>query len=331
MMRPRLAAALLCATLGLLAAAPPAVAQNSGKTPDVPMDFDPARPEPVVGWWTNGSELMRLEPNGAYQMWITQDRFQRPAEVGAWRRSNYVYFDLEPYRAKPGTRVKVQLVKEAGETQMTREGMKNFRRLAAPPHVFADDVLGAWTAASEQLLIMDNGRYEYRRLGNSGITQHEGIWRTQDSFVFLAPDSPAVDTIRLQGIRSTEGRMELVTANGRFAQEQADAPIMPTKQAGPKSLPAKPADAPVVPAKQPVTPSVLHGSDGPAKRVLPTPGAPNPPSAIPGSPAGSPPGHAPVPPPAPAPAPAPSTPSAPSTPPPPPAPASPPAPSAPPA
>ena len=91
---------------------------TSGPRSPSPIQFDPANPEPVTGWWTNGKELMRLETNGAYQLWMTQDRFQRPVEVGAWRRSNYVYFELEPYRVKPGTRIKVQLIKEDGETKI---------------------------------------------------------------------------------------------------------------------------------------------------------------------------------------------------------------------
>ena len=79
----RLAAALLTvAAAAPLAACPAAAAQNQKRMPDAPLDFDPAKPEPVEGWWTNGSDLLRLERNGAYQLWITQDRFKRPAEVG---------------------------------------------------------------------------------------------------------------------------------------------------------------------------------------------------------------------------------------------------------
>ena len=71
-----------------------ASAQDGSLPPGSVLDFDPAKPESVNGWWTNGRELMRLDPNGAYRMWLTQDRFQRPIEVGAWRRSNYVYFEI---------------------------------------------------------------------------------------------------------------------------------------------------------------------------------------------------------------------------------------------
>ncbi|MFO0963516.1 MAG: hypothetical protein U0625_11520 [Phycisphaerales bacterium] len=287
----RLTAAL--ATCALLLPALPATAQNARTLPDAPLDFDPARPEPVVGWWTNGTELMRLEPNGAYQMWITQDRFQRPAEVGAWRRSNYVYFDLEPYRAKPGTRDRVRLEKEAGETVIVREGMKHFRRSATPPHVFADDCLGAWTAPNEQLLIMDNGRYEYRVLNaSSGITQHDGIWRTDGDMLFLSPDSTAVDTIRLRGARGADGRMELSTGSGKFKQMRTDDPLpgeaggpAPAAKPGPK-LGGKPI-APAAPksdkpASAPPTgsaPATAKPADATPASAPPAEGAPTAPPA----------------------------------------------------
>lgn len=257
------------ALAALLAAAcsPALLAQNSGQVPPSPIEFDPANPEPVTGWWTNGKELMRLETNGAYRLWMTQDRFQRPVEVGAWRRSNYVYFELEPYRVKPGTRIKLQLIKEDGETKIERAGSDHFRRVAVPPRVFADDAIGAWTAPTEQLVIMDNGRYEYRRTAASGVTQHSGIWRTDGDIVYLAPDSPVVETIRLQGVRDAEGKLELATGNGRFSRVRPEAPPLggQAPAAAPATPPANAApEAPSRPATRPATPPA-SGAPAPAK------------------------------------------------------------------
>ncbi|MFM8873934.1 MAG: hypothetical protein ACKOJI_11415 [Phycisphaerales bacterium] len=70
------------AALLLLALALPALAaQNAKQVREAPMDFDPAKPERIEGWWSNGQELMRLDPNGAYRMWLTQDRFKRTSSV----------------------------------------------------------------------------------------------------------------------------------------------------------------------------------------------------------------------------------------------------------
>lgn len=266
-------AALLCAALCVS----PAAAQNSGK-PDVPpLEFDPAKPEKVEGWWSNGTELLLLEPNGAYAMWITQDRFARPAEIGAWRRSNYILFDLEPYRAKPGTRVRVQLVKDRGETRIAREGMANFKRLAAPPRVFADEVLGVWTADREQLVLLENGRYEYRRTGvTSGISQHDGIWRTEGTSVFLAPDTGAVDPIRLNSEKQPDGTLLLRGPGGTLKHWVPEQPAPAAPTAAPDVKPTAPSTAPsAAPGNTPATPAAPAGNPpastqpaGPAKSGL---------------------------------------------------------------
>jgi hypothetical protein len=227
----------------LLAAATtlPAAAQNSGKTPERPLEFDPAKPEPVDGWWTNGTELMRLDANGAYRLWVSQDRFKRPVELGAWRRSNYVFFDLEPYRAKAGTRFRVNLQKEDGVTELRRDGMKDFRKVGSAPHIPADDMLGAWVAASESLLVLENGRYEWQRTAPSqGITQHSGIWNTDGDVLTLAPDSPAIDPISVRCVRDANGQFVLEGRGGRMTHP-------PTDPAKAEPAPAAPADTP--PAK----------------------------------------------------------------------------------
>lgn len=291
---PIMSAACACLMSAVLApavasptalAAPAPSAQNSRQPAEVPLDFDPARPERVDGWWFNGQELLRLEPNGAYRMWITPDRFAAPAEVGAWRRSNYVLFDLEPYRAKPGTRVRVQLVKDAGETCIERDGVRHFRRAAQPPRVFGDEVLGAWTAEREQLLILENGRYEYRRLGAApGISQHDGIWRTDGTNLLLAPDTTAVAPIRLSGERDPEGGIALRGSGGVFEAVRPEAPAIappngPTPTPGRPNAPPPPSAPPAGPPPKPAPPSTppTDPPPGPPSGPPPAPG-PTPPS-----------------------------------------------------
>ena len=238
----RLAAALLAiAAAAPLAACPAAAAQNQKRMPDAPLDFDPARPEPVEGWWTNGSDLLRLERNGAYQLWITQDRFKRPAEVGAWRRKNYVFFDLEPYRAKPGTRRRVNLGKVAGATELQIDGMKSLRAVSEPPHVPADDMLGAWIAPTEQLLVMDNGRYEWRRVGPAtGITEHSGAWNSEGDVLTLAPDTTAVNPVSLRCVRRDDGSFALESPGGRMTHP----PTVPDPAGSAPTAPVAPGTAP---------------------------------------------------------------------------------------
>jgi hypothetical protein len=150
--------------------------------------------------------------------------------VGAWRRSNYVFFDLEPYRAKPGTRIRVNMQKDAGTTELVREGLADFRWVPGPPHVIADDMLGAWVSPTEQLLVLDNGRYEWRRtVATMGITEHSGIWDTDNDVLVLGPDSPAIDNIRLRLVREKDGTLALESAAGRLMH----APAAPEPVASP--------------------------------------------------------------------------------------------------
>ena len=250
--------------------APLAIAQNSRKMDEVQLDFDPAKPEPIVGWWSNGRELLHLAPNGAYRMWVSQDRFKYPLEVGAWRRENYAFFDLEPYRAKPGTRIRVNMQKDAGTTELVRDGLADFRWSAVPPHIVADDMLGAWVAPTEQLLVFENGRYEWRRTAAaSGITEHSGAWNSEHDVLVLAPDSPAIDNQRLRLVKAPDGEFALETANGRLMHP----PEVP------KPVPSA---APGLRAPGTGSGPVPSGADGDAPRH--SPAAPPAPAAAPGAP-----------------------------------------------
>jgi hypothetical protein len=252
---PFLAAPFLAAALAA-AAAP---AQNSKRTPDAPLDFDPARPERIDGWWTNGKELLTLEGNGAYRLWVSQDRFKRPVEVGAWRRTNYVFFDLEPYRAKPGTRFRVNLQKDGGVTELVREGMGDFRSVPSPPRVMADEMLGAWISPQEQLLVLDNGRYEWRRTGPAqGITEHSGNWNSEGDVLTLAPDTTAVELTSLRCTKGADGQWTLESRGGRMTRPPLSPPPGgPDAEAPPPApkAPAPPAPAPASGAPAPATPS----------------------------------------------------------------------------
>lgn len=250
-------ARFVTALLAALLLAPGAAAQNSGKTPDRPLDFDPVKWERIEGWWTNGTELLRLEPNGAYRLWVSQDRFKRPVEVGAWRRTNYAFFDLEPYRTKPGTRHRVDLQKDGGVTELRRDGMADFRSVPVPPHIPADDMLGAWVSPAEELLVLENGRYEWRRTTAApGISEHGGQWITDGDAITLLPDTDAVASVVLRSVKVAEGAFVLEGPGGG----RMNRPATTVAPAAPPSPGPKAPDAPG-PAPAPAA----SGAPSPAK------------------------------------------------------------------
>lgn len=266
-MRASTLAIAVCTVLQAFAAE--AAAQNSKRVPEAPLDFDPARPERIDGWWSNGTELLRLEPTGAYRLWSTEDRFMRPAEVGAWRRDNYVFFDLEPYGAKPGTRFRVMMRKQDGRTELQRDALAAFRQIPSPPRVFGDEMLGAWASPAEELLVLENGRYEWRRIGRApGISAHSGQWMTDGEALTIAPDVDSVATLTLKAVRAADGSFALEGPNGGRLTRPAPA------------QPAAAADAPAGTATPGVPPPAAPKAPGAA---APTPTSP--PGAAPSAPA----------------------------------------------
>ena len=255
------------AILAALLLAPGAGAQNSGKTPDRPLDFDPLKWERVEGWWTNGTELLRLDPNGAYRLWVSQDRFKRPIEVGAWRRTNYAFFDLEPYRTKAGTRHRVTMQKDAGVTELHRDGMADFRGVPVPPRIPADEMLGAWVSPTEELLVLENGRYEWRRTTSMpGISEHGGQWITEGDAITLVPETDAVASVTLRSVQDAAGTFTLEGPGGGRMTRPPTAPAAPAPggeaQGQPEGAPAaapQPAPGGAAPASTAPGAAKSHG------------------------------------------------------------------------
>ena len=70
--------------------------------------------------------------------------------------------------------------------------MADFRSVPVPPHIPADDMLGAWVSPAEELLVLENGRYEWRRTTAApGISEHGGQWITDGDAITLLPDTDA--------------------------------------------------------------------------------------------------------------------------------------------
>jgi hypothetical protein len=142
-------------------------------------------------------------------------------------------------------------------------------------------MLGAWVAPTEQLLVFENGRYEWRRTAPaSGITEHSGAWNSEQDVLVLAPDSPAIDNQRLRLVREPGGAFALETANGRLMHppeapkpEPSSTPGLRTPRSGSGSSPTEPPGAGPAPGPG-VPPAPAAPGPRPAASAPPTPAKP---------------------------------------------------------
>ncbi|MBL9147824.1 MAG: hypothetical protein JNM94_03940 [Phycisphaerae bacterium] len=249
------------------AAAPDATQEKAPSPPvDTRLKIDPEAPEPVEGWWTNGAQLLELTPEGMYRLFATQNRFEKPLEVGRWVRQNYATLWLEPYSARKEARTRIVLTKEGSSTQVTVRKFAPMVRIDAPPLVEEDFVIGLWLGQGGTLELKPSLRYRYVVPAKSGderpvvIASHQGSWRLKDGRVELTPDSPSIarslfeptrdDTgrpyMRLRGIEGTLDRViETVEKPAATPSSGAAAPATPSDAApAAPATPSTPGSAP---------------------------------------------------------------------------------------
>jgi len=209
------------------------------------VNLDPERPAPIVGWWSNGTQLLDVAPGGAYRLFASQSRYLKPIEVGRWHRQNYAAFWLDPYSARKEQRTRVALSKIDDALVVTVRNFEPMTRSDAPPVAEEDFVIGLWLGAGGSLDLQPTMRYHFvaPQRPSEGrpvvIASHRGTWHLEGGRVELIPDSPSVATVLFEPIRDAEGRpyMRLRGVEGvldRIAERSA------TPVAQPPSSPATP-------------------------------------------------------------------------------------------
>jgi hypothetical protein len=241
-------------------AAPGAAKDGAPALPaDTRLRIDPEAPEPVEGYWTNGAQLLELTPEGMYRLFSTQNRFEKPLEVGRWVRQNYATLWLEPYSARKEARTRIVLSKEGSSTQVTVRKFAPMVRVDTPPLVEEDFVIGLWLGAGGTLELKPSMRYRYVVPAKSGedrpvvIASHQGSWRLKDGRVELTPDSPSIARSLFEPTRDDAGRpyMRLRGVEGTLDRviETADKPAA-TPSSGAAAPAAQAPSAPAAPAAQ---------------------------------------------------------------------------------
>ncbi len=194
------ALAVILASPSASAAEPPASAPRNVPT----VSLDPEHPFPIVGWWSNGREMLDVAEDGAYRLYDSQNRYRKPIEVGRWHRQNHAAFWLEPYTMRKEERTRVPLSIVEGSVAITVRTFAAMTALEAPPFAAEDLFIGLWAGAGGSLDLQPSMRYHYvapRRAAEGQpvvISSHRGVWRLREGKVELLPDSPSVTAMLLE-------------------------------------------------------------------------------------------------------------------------------------
>jgi len=166
------------------------------------LQMDPERPEPIVAWWSNGTQTLELREDGSYRLWKTAGRHREPDEVGRWDRQNHATFWLNPYSRGKQERARCPLSIVEGEVVATVRTFPPLVRLEGPPASSEDALVGLWVGDGGSLELREDGRYRFVAPRVDGtpvaIAGHEGTWALDRDRLVLTPRSPSVAAVSLQ-------------------------------------------------------------------------------------------------------------------------------------
>lgn len=178
-----------------------------------PLDVDPMDHHEFTGWWSNGTELVRLSPDASYVLWPSQNRYHVPRERGRWSKQSYAVLRLEPYtryRAEPH---RVRVVRINQEIGIQLPGLEPMMMIERPLLMPEDELFGTWRGEAGMLRLHDTMRYSFspsamRTDQPLVLAGHEGRWRLIDEIIELQPDTGRdvilLPLIRRNGQRSAQ-------------------------------------------------------------------------------------------------------------------------------
>lgn len=100
-------------------------------THQTPLEVDPVDYVHLVGWWSNGQQLLRLESDGGYRFYQNNVFAETPLHQGRWEKHTHARIRLDPYEEASVEPLSVEIhrigdeyvlwVPEYGEFQKTAE------------------------------------------------------------------------------------------------------------------------------------------------------------------------------------------------------------------
>jgi len=195
------ARAAVSVALAMVALVGPSAAAQSEAPPPPPipaLDIDPTEQIDVKGWWSNGRELLLIQPDGGYRFWKGTNRFLAPDDVGRWDRQTYRTLWLETYRGQKHSRDRAHLRREDGLLLLTLRDLQPMKPMVRPPHTREDTIVGIWSGPPGSLHLREDGTYslEVQRADAKDrqpvrLGSHSGTWLIRDNSVVLSQGAHA--------------------------------------------------------------------------------------------------------------------------------------------
>ena len=185
-----------------------------------PLELDPTEQIELAEWWSNDEQMLRLLENGSYRRYDSANRYHAAAEQGKWWQHSYAALWLAPYRELRPEPTRVAIARIDGRLALRVDDLEPLLELEARPAAPEDKLVGWWEGTFGGLHLGDNGRYAYSPPAPGDqpatVAGHLGTWRLRERVVWLQPDAPNLQPIRLRTagrgdamrLRADEGELE---------------------------------------------------------------------------------------------------------------------------
>ncbi len=241
------------------------------------MDIDPTEKIDINGWWTNGKELLRVQPDGAFQWWDQPNRFRPPSKIGRWDRQNYRTFWLEPYvdKRNPGVmppRIRAPMRRTDGKLMIDVGSALSLVLVKDAPGAPEDLYVGRWSGPGGSLTLSAQGRYELQASAGSSAddalvsrTSHAGTWTFDGQYIMLFSSGSAQNPIICTVVDRTKSATNGATTRAQDSKhfEALTTPIGELK----RIETPKPLDVP--PAIPAATPAARDSTKAPVPSTTP--------------------------------------------------------------
>ena len=166
------------------------------------LTLDPTHEVPLIGWWYNGTQVLRLEDNSQYQLFADTNRYARPLSNGRWSQKTYATLFLSPYNTPTSMRQRLTIARDGEDVTLEIPGYATFSPWDPHNATGIKELSTQWRSAAGTLDLRSDQRYVYRPVPNSNQAMsevgHGGVWTLEDRIVNLFPDPQGVDELSFE-------------------------------------------------------------------------------------------------------------------------------------